>query len=412
VKEWDRRSFMVSTGASVAALSWLPEFATAAPQSSDGQVNVAVIGVGRQGRAILSQLQQQPSARVVAICDIDERRLKSGQRRVANAVAYSDVTTMLDGESSADAIIIATPTHTHREVAEVCLQAGKHVYCEAPLASTPDDCAAITDTAREAGTKFQTGLQARSNPIYKLARTFFRSDAVRNVISMRAQYFKKTSWRTPSNDPQREKLLNWRLDPAITLGLEGEFGTHQYDVFHWFLSQYPARVRCAGSLRFYDDGRTVPDTIHCELTFPDGVSLSYQASLASSFESQHEVIYGSNATLKLAWNAGWMFKEADAPTQGWEVYANRQQFHNDEGITLIADATKLASQGKLKEGVALPHPPLYYALADFLTSVIHDKPVVCSAEEGMRTTTVGIAAHRALVEGKSIDINFDQNLGT
>jgi hypothetical protein len=50
-----------------------------------------------------------------------------------------------------------------------------------------------------------------------------------------------------------------------------------------------------------------------------------------------------------------MFKEADAPTQGWEVYANRQQFHNDEGITLIAGATKLAEQGKLKEGVGLPH---------------------------------------------------------
>jgi len=407
VKEWDRRSFMVTTGASVAALSWLQEYATAAPQPGDGQVNVAVIGVGRQGRAILGQLQQLESARVVAICDSDERRLSSGQRRIADATPYANVASLLEQETALDAVIVATPTHTHREVAEVCLQAGKHVYCEAPLASTSDDCVALATAARESGAIFQVGFQARSNPIYKLARTFLRSDAVRNVVSLRGQYFKKTSWRSPSNDPQRDKLLNWRLDPAVTLGLEGEFGTHQFDVFNWYLNKYPTSVRCNGSLRLHDDGRSVPDTVHCELAYPDGVSLSYQASLASSFESQYEVFYGSNATLKLAWTAGWMFKEADAPTQGWEVYANRQQFHNDEGITLIADATKLAAQGKLKEGVGLPHPPLYYALADFLTSLIQGKPVICSVEEGMRTTMVGIAAHRALVEGTSVDINFD-----
>ena len=68
---------------------------------------------------------------------------------------------------------------------------------------------------------------------------------------------------------------------------------------------------------------------------------------------------GSNASIKLAWTAGWMFKEADAPTQGWEVYANRQQYFNDEGITLIADATKLASQGKLKEGIGLQNDSIY-----------------------------------------------------
>ncbi len=407
MKEWDRRSFMATTGASVAALSWLPQFATAAPQSSDGQVNVAVIGTGRQGRAILSQLQQQPSARLVAICDIDERRLKSGQRRVSGAKAYPDVTSLLDQEPSLNAVVIATPTHTHRAVAVTCLQAGKHVYCEAPLASTEDDCKALATAARESGKTFQVGLQARSNPIYKLARTFFRSDAVRNVISLRGQYYKKTSWRMPSNDPQRAKLLNWRLDPEVTLGLEGEFGTHQYDVFNWYLNKYPTSVRCNGSIRFHDDGRTIPDTVHCELTYPNNVILSYQASLGSSFESQYEVFYGSNATLKLAWTAGWMFKEADAPTQGWEVYANRQQFHNDEGITLIADATQLAAQGKLKEGVGLPHPPLYYSLADFLTSLIQDKLVICSVEEGVRTTMVGIAAHRALVEGTAVDINFE-----
>lgn len=100
-----------------------------------------------------------------------------------------------------------------------------------------------------------------------------------------------------------------------------------------------------------------------------------------------------------------MFKEADAPTQGWEVYANRQQFHNDEGITLIAEATKLASQGKLKEGVGLPHPSAYYSIADFLRSVLEGAPVVCSAEEGLRATAIGIMANRALLTGETVAID-------
>ena len=128
----------------------------------------------------------------------------------------------------------------------------------------------------------------------------------------------------------------------------------------------------------------MPDTIWCDFDFADGLHLQYQATLANSFEGRYEVFCGSNSAIKLAWTAGWMFKEADAPTQGWEVYANRMQFHNDEGITLIADATKLAEQGRLKEGVILPHPPLYYALGDFLRSVLEDQPVVVSAEEGLR----------------------------
>ncbi|VAX42824.1 hypothetical protein MNBD_PLANCTO03-2327, partial [hydrothermal vent metagenome] len=86
------------------------------------------------------------------------------------------------------------------------------------------------------------------------------------------------------------------------------------------------------------------------------------------------------------------------------VYANRQQFHNDEGITLIAGATKLAEQGKLQEGIGLPHPPLYYALGDFLKSVAEGAQVACSAEEGYRSTVVGIRAAQAVATGEEVEI--------
>jgi hypothetical protein len=86
------------------------------------------------------------------------------------------------------------------------------------------------------------------------------------------------------------------------------------------------------------------------------------------------------------------------------VYANRQTFHYDEGITLIADATKLASQGKLTEGVGLPHSALWYGLESFLKSVSSGAPVAVGAEEGFRNSVVAAAAARALASGELVAI--------
>ena len=135
------------------------------------------------------------------------------------------------------------------------------------------------------------------------------------------------------------------------------------------------------------------------------MEVHFDATLANSFEGSYVVFYGTFGAIKLADTHGWLFKEADAKTYGWEVYANRQKFHNEEGITLIADATQLASQGKLKEGVGLPNPPLYYGLEDFLRSIDEGAPVACTAEEGLRAAVVGILAHQATANGETIQID-------
>ena len=179
----------------------------------------------------------------------------------------------------------------------------------------------------------------------------------------------------------------------------------QFDVLHWFTSTYPTAVRASGSVLAWPDGREVADTVHCELLFPKGVRAIYEATIGNSFEGTHELIAGTMGTIKLAWSHGWLFKESDAATAGWEVYANRQQFHNDEGITLIADATKLAAQGKLEAGVGLPNAPLYYAIEDFLKSVTENKAVACGAGEGMRAAAVAITAKAAMKSGTEVAID-------
>ena len=399
----NRREFLVKTAGGLAAAAVLPELGFVKLPDSRAGLRVGVIGAGRQGRSILGELTKIAGAEVAAVCDVDERRMEAGLRRSAGAEGFGDVAAMLKS-GKVDAVAIATPTPTHPEVAKQCIEAGVHVFLDGPLANTVEGCSEIVTAARSAKGVVASGLQGRSNPVYKLARTFFRSDSVRDLVTLRAQHNQKTSWRTPANDPARDKALNWRLDPEVTTGLAGEWGTQQFDVFNWYTERYPVKVSGAGSIRLHNDGRTVHDTIACSLTYEDGAVLQYQATLANSYEGTYEVLYGTNAAIKLGWSHGWMFKESDAPTQGWEVYANRQQFHKDEGITLIADATKLASQGKLKDGIGLPNSALYYALSDFVASAAEGSTPACVVEEAARATAIGIAAHKAITTGSEQSI--------
>ena len=402
----DRRSFVSQAAGTLAALSLIPEALPAPVRRVGAPLPIALIGMGRQGRqVILPELAKIDAVKVVAVCDNDSSRLEAGVSRAPGAQGFASHKELLDKAKDVKAVILATPTHLHKDIAIDCLAAGKHVYCEAPMASTIDDCKAIAAAARGSKTVFACALEGRSDPVYMLSRSFFRNGTLRELVSLRAQAQEKTSWRTPSPDPAREKARNWRLDKDVSIGLAGEWGTPQFDVFHWFRGEYPVSVSGTGSIRLWKDGREVPDTIACAFTFADGVRLEYDATLASSFQGRNEILQGSDATIKLAWTAGWMFKEADSPTQGWEVYANRTQIYNQEGITLIADATKLASQGKLKEGVGIPNPPAYYSLSDFFTSVLEGKPPVASADEGMRASIVGILANKAVVTGGTVAID-------
>jgi len=406
MNEPSRREFLAGAGA-FAAVALDPKAEPWTRLATDTELPVAVVGVGRQGRSILGELTKIGGVRIAAICDENESRRRSGLRRAQGARDYADVEALLAGEPDVAAVFVATPTHRHAEVALPAIAADKHVFVESPLAASLDDARAIAKAARGSQRVVQVGFQGRSNPVYRLARSFSRAGATGDVVSLRALHHKKASWRTSSRDPATEKALNWKLDPEVSLGLPGEVGAQQFDVLHWFLGRYPIAVTGSGGVRHWRDGREVADTVHLDFEFEDGVHLTYMASSANSYEGTYELLSGSQAAIKLSWTHGWMFKEADAPTLGWEVYANRQQFHHDQGITLIADATQLAAQDKLKDGVGLPQSPLYYALADFLKSATERKEVVCSVEEGLRSTVVGILAQRAVLEGGTIAITED-----
>jgi predicted dehydrogenase len=339
------------------------------------KIKVAVIGLGAWGREIINTLTRMPQAEnpieveITAICDTYPAFLKRAANLVPSAAQVPDYKTILENKDI-KAVIIATPTPNHKELALAALKAGKHVYCEAPMAGSIEDAKEIALGAKAAKhLAFQVGLQLRSDRQRLFLLPFIRSGALGKTVLARAQWHKKTSWRSASPNPEREKALNWRLNKATSLGLIGEIGSHAIDQAGWFMNLRPTAVTGFGSINFWKDDRDVPDTVQAVLEFPGDIRMIYDATLVNSFDGEYEMLYGSDAAVMMRESKAWMFKEVDSPLLGWEVYAAKLKFFNETGIALVAGASKpppVDAQGKPIQPDPMTTTPLFYALNNFL----------------------------------------------
>ncbi len=332
-------------------------------------VNFGVIGLGAWGREIVTTLSQLPNAPVVAICDTYASMVRRTSEAAPKAETFDDYTKLL-AKKEVQAVVVATPTHLHKEIVLAALNAGKHVYCEAPIAFTIEDARAIAQAAKKNfKSVFQVGLQNRAHPQHDFLLPFIRAGAMGKNLTARAQWHKKQSWARVAPTPEREKALNWRLHNATSLGLIGEIGIHQLDTITWYLKNRPVAVNGFGSIISWPDGRDVPDNIQAIIEYPEGINLIYEASLGTTFDSEYEIYHGSDASVMVRENKAWLFKEVDSPLLGWEIYARKENFYKEMGIALIANATKQTGNAKQNDDSPYPYTPLYYALETFTANV-------------------------------------------
>jgi predicted dehydrogenase len=378
----------------------------------DGSERIAcgVIGFGEWGREISATLGRIETARIAAICDTFPVMLQRASRSVPDAATQAEYRRVLD-DPEIQVVFVATPTHLHRGIVIAALEAGKHVYCEMPLAHTIEDAQAIARAAKSANRQiFQVGLSYRSNPQHREVFQFIRSGALGRATAARAQWHGKQSWRRASATSERERELNWRLDSNISLGLIGEIGVHQLDTADWIYQGLPRAVTGAGQLIYWKDGRRVPDTIQAIFEYPSDVRLTYNATLTNSFDGEYDMFYGTDGTIMMRDSKAWLFKEVDAPVLGWEVYARKDRFYRESGIALVADATQLEAQG-IDPTVDDPNveTPLFYALEEFLDNALRGPfPPSAGYKAGYDATVVAIRANEAVTGNRRL--TFDQSV--
>ena len=437
----NRRDFLKgsSLAALMAMMGGVPLVAQPATESGaeskpgTKKLKVALIGLGPQGRDILDQLGRLEQAEVAAICDNYPAMLRRSASKAPGAAAVDDYKSIL-ANPEIPAVIIATGSHQHKAIALAALQAGKHVYCEAPLAHTIEDARAVARAAKAAvGKVFQPGLQLRSDRHRQFLLPFLRSGALGKTVKARAQWHKKVSWRSASPNPEREKEVNWRLNRSTSPGLVGEVGIHALDQAGWFLNLEPVAVSGYGATMLWkDDGRDVPDTVELVVEYAGGVRMNYQASLATSFDVEYELLHGSDATVLMRDGKAWMFKEVDSPLLGWEVYARKEAFYKESGIALVAGGSKQSAlDSGATDATASTLPPLYHALEAFLSNCLETDEMVADftssfpnadkaalAEslkaiefhkaatyaEGYAATVLALKANEAVIQGTRLEL--------
>jgi len=267
-------------------------------QSPNDTVRVAFIGVGNRGSYLLKHMLKVPGVKVVAICDIDPDNLKKAVDASAAAGntpdAYTEFRKMLD-RKDIDAVVIATPVDLHKEMAIASLEVGKHVYCEKPMALTPEQCRMVANAVKSAQGIFQAGFQLRHDPNRAASLKLIHDGGIGRVLFLQA--YRHT------DDLPRQTL--WYFDRARSGDNIVEQACHIIDLMVWAAGSHPLRAFGTGGINLYKDeppGRTTMDNYAVIYEFPGDVRFVFSHIYFDPphFSGVKERVYGSDAAIDLA----------------------------------------------------------------------------------------------------------------
>ena len=373
-------------------------------------ISLAVIGAGERGKEILAALSLLPDASVKSVCDTYSSPLfqKKALESAPKATFVTDYKKILD-DQAVQAVFVATPTHLHKQIVLDAVAAGKHIFCEAPLAHTIKEAREIATAGKDSKQIFQVGLHNRSNPQHRHVKHFVDIGMVGNVARAEAGWNKKASWRRAAPTAERASALNWRLDPNQSNGLLGEVGIHAMDTISWLLKESPVSVTGFGNEK----------SVTAIVEFPKKTRLTYNATLGSSFGGGYELLCGEYSSILIRGTRGWMVQEPENRQVGWEVYNKREPLGDDVAYILVANASKILAEGlePSKNIDTNPrHTPLFFACEGFLNSIRDGQPtgrtsaviptekytMYATAEAGFAATVVAIRANEAVKTGTKI----------
>ena len=421
----DRRAFLASAAALGAGvvLGAGPAFGAGGGGADD--LNLALIGAGAEGMVLLREVLKVPGIRVKAVCDIWDysRRYASGIVRAARQdvpSVYVDYAEMLATEKDLDVAVVATPDWMHAEHTVACLDAGLHVYCEKEMSNTLEGARRIVEAARRTGRKVQIGHQRRSNPYYLHALKLIREDeALGRITNCYGQ------WNRPAQPlaevPEKlqipqdvldrygydtmRRFRNWRWFRKFSGGPIADLGSHQIDVFNWFLGTPPSSVVASAGLDYYRDGREWYDSMMAIYEYPTPagrVRAFYEVLNTTSYGGYYETFMGDRGTINISEDPskGFYVPEPTVQPPEWVDLAHRVDQMGASAIQLIGETRELKQEHKEALGASTQKPNYQLHLENFFNAVRTGSALSCPAELAYETTVSVLRANDA-AEGNS-----------
>ena len=389
-----------------------------------GRVKVGYIGLGGQGRALLTRTDYS-HVEAKAFCDIrpdslaaaDEVLKRAGQPPAKHYVEFAD---MLEREDI-EAIITAPPLWMHADIVTACLDAGKHVLCEKMIAKTREGYRAMIAAAARNDRVLEIGYQRNYNPVYRTAyEGVVKKGLLGDIYSVRLSWARNGNWRrtqtAPSKDfdaskwgyPTWDHLVNWRLYWRYSEGLFAELGSHQVNATNWFLGATPQRVQAMGGVYRFKDGRELPDHVFATFEYPGGITATFSSIESNAFDERYEAFFGTKGTLIMYnENEALLFHEGTDGARPTGVEASPK----GPGALLETSETKRHQAG----GRATPaHPPAAsaaattspntYEIVAWANAIRRGTALNCGAEKASHSASWTIAANEAMKTGQIVSV--------
>lgn len=275
-----RRHFLQASSAVTASTA----FAQRAISPND-KVRFAIIGAGGMGMADVRSALLAPGTELVAAADVYQGRLERVREIWGKQIAITrDYREVLD-RKDIDAVIVATPDHWHQRISIEAMEKGKDVYCEKPMIQHVKEGAAVVDAEKRTKRIIQVGSQRVSSIEYTKAKDLFQAGAIGTLNLIEAWWDRNSAigaWQysiptdaspetldwdmflghAPKRPFDAVRAFRWRNYQDYGTGVAGDLFVHLFSGMHYITGATgPERVYATGGLRFWNDGRDVPDVM-------------------------------------------------------------------------------------------------------------------------------------------------------
>ena len=440
----DRRKFMRSSAAAGAGLM----LANNALGQADGkkEINIALLGAGAQGQVLMNailKLGKDSGIKFRAVCDIWEqgnlrrvsRTLKAYKRYGHLGTAYVDYQEMLEKEKDLDAVLVATPDFWHAEHAIACLEKGHHVYCEKEMSNSLESAKKIVLAARKAEKLLQIGHQRRSNPryIYCNDKIIKEANLLNRITNISGQWHRSRAacvdlgWPKGTDIPaatlkkfgfdDMPQFRNWRWYKGLGGGPIVDLGSHQIDVYSWFLDNaVPASVMASGGVDYWKDHEWYDNAIAI-FEFPTKkgvVRASYETLTTNSSNGYYELFMGDEGTLLISETSGRgeLYRESWVEESKWDpavqkglislekASAKAEVKADDDAV----DVRESATPALYRMPVTLKVPYHQPHLVNFFESIRGNQTLNCPGEIGFETAVMVLKVNEAIAAGRKIEL--------
>jgi len=325
-------------------------------------VGVGIIGAGKMGRIHAANLAQSvPNAKLVAISDVVEDSAKKLAAEFGVTNVFTDYLRLVENRE-VQAIVIATPTLLKPQIVKFACEAGKHIFCEKPIATTFHEAEQVLKSSQKSPGKFQVGYQRRFDPLHAKVKDALESGEVGSIVLV------KSNTRDPIPNPAQ-----WP-DLKNSGGIFVDTCSHDYDLVRWLCGSEVSRVEAEGSPRSQPDQHTVITN----LSMANGVVAQVEASRMSS--------YGYDVRVEVLGTKGAIFTRPDAPS-GMRVVKGSQE----------SLATYAWYADRFKDAYRLE-------MASFVDCIVMDAETKVTAQDGKAAVEIATAARKSMQEGKAVNL--------